>query len=88
MGEWFLNGDFYIKPLKIQGKAIIALSIGEYEGLPFMEIGNIDIQNLYTDHPLGHKVPKEVLKIKRDIEMYLAAPGPEPIVTRMLSIHL
>jgi hypothetical protein len=38
MGKWFLNGDSYTKPLKIQGHMIIALSIGQYEGRPFMEI--------------------------------------------------
>tara|TARA_R110002020_G_scaffold63170_5_gene168886 strand:+ start:1121 stop:1474 length:354 start_codon:yes stop_codon:yes gene_type:complete len=67
MGEWFLNGDFYTKPLKISGTMVTVLSIGEYEGLPFMEIEKVDIHNVPTDL-LGGKIPEEVQKIQKDLQ--------------------
>jgi len=70
-GGWFRNGEFYSKPLKIKGNEITVLSIGKYEGRPFMEIEKIDIQNLNTDQSLGHRIPMEVHEIREEMEIHI-----------------
>lgn len=69
---WFKQAEAFVLPLRITDEKLYVISVGEFEGNPFIEYEYIAIDNFDINHPLGKEPPKIVRNILKDVLEILA----------------
>ena len=69
---WFKQAEAFVLPLRITNEKLYVISVGEFEGKPFIEYEYIAIDNFDINHPLGKEPPKMVRNILKDVLEKLA----------------
>ncbi|MFK5972576.1 MAG: hypothetical protein QM485_04780 [Flavobacteriaceae bacterium] len=69
---WFKQAEAFVLPLRITDEKLYVISVGEFEGKPFIEYEYIAIDNFDISHPLGTEAPKMVRNILKEVLELLA----------------
>lgn len=64
---WFKQAEAFVLPLRITDGNIYVISVGEFEGNPFIEYEYIAIDNFDINYPMGTEPPKMVKNIIEDV---------------------